>query len=171
MRGGSFVIRNVSAVALAVLAIGLGPVTLAQAAATPAAKPLPNPCQTFTAKSAEALLQVSRRTHLSETLGSSKDPAARTCTIRHGKTRLVVAVSRREGGTGSEENCYRYPKLGRGSLLCVSNAQSSPFSFAVFRKHHLWIGDGINVRVPHKGRRLYKFALAQLAGRRGLRYG
>jgi hypothetical protein len=164
MRGGSFVIKNISAVSFAVLAIGLAPVTLAQAAATPAAKPLPNPCQTFTAKSAEALLQVTRRTHLSETLGRTKDPAARTCTIRHGKTRFVVQVSRQKGGTGSEEKCYGYPKLGRGSLLCVSNAQSSPFSFVVFRKHHLWIGDGINVRVPHKGKRLYQFALAQYKG-------
>jgi len=161
------VIKNISAGALAVLAIGLAPVTLAQAAATPAAKPLPNPCQTFTAKSADALLQVTRRTHLSERLGTSKDPVGRTCTIRRGKTRLVVEVSRQEGGTGSEENCYRYPKLGRGSLLCVSNARSSPFSFVVFRKHRLWIGDGINVRVPHNGKRLYEFALAQYQGFKG----
>jgi hypothetical protein len=154
-------IKHISAVALAALAIGLAPFTLAQAAATPAAKPLPNPCQTFTAKSAQALLQVSRRTHLPEKLGSSKDPTARTCTIRHGKKRLIVEVSRQEGGTGSEENCYQYPKLGRDSLLCVSNAESPAFSFVVFRKHRLWIGDGINVRFPHKGKRLYEFALAQ----------
>jgi hypothetical protein len=154
-------IKHKSAVALAALAIGLAPLASVHAAATTAAKPLPNPCDTFTANSADALLQVSRRTHLSEKLGSSTNPAARTCTIRHGKTRLVVEDSRQEGGTGSEENCYPYPKLGRDSLLCVSNAQSPPFSFVMFRKEGLWIGDGINVRVPHKGKRLYEFALAQ----------
>jgi hypothetical protein len=154
-------IKHVSTLALAALAIGLAPLASAQAAATPAAKPLPNPCHTFTARSADALLQVGSRTHLSEKLGSSTSPAARTCTIRHGKTKLAVEVSRQEGGTGSEETCYPYPKLGRDSLLCVSNAQSPPFSFVVFHKDGLWVGDGINVRVPHKGKRLYEFALAQ----------
>jgi len=159
-------IRHISAVALTALSVGLVPfasaqAASAQAAAPPAVKPLPNPCLTFTARSADALLQVSSRTHLPEMLGSSKNPAARTCTIRHGKTRLIVSVSRQEGGTGSEENCYPYPKLGRDSLLCVSNAQSPPFSFALFRKDGLWVADGINVRVPDKGQRLYEFALPQ----------
>jgi hypothetical protein len=154
-------IKHISAVVLAALAIGLAPLVSAQAAATPAARPLPNPCHTFTAKSARALLQVSRRTHLSRKLGKSKDPAGRTCTIRHGTTKLVVEVSRQEGGIGSEETCYLRPKLGRHSLLCVSNAQAPPFSFVMFRKHRVWISDGINVRVPHKGKRLYEFALAQ----------
>jgi hypothetical protein len=161
-------IKHVSAVAIAALGIGLAPLASAQAAAAPAAKPLPNPCHTFTARSADALLQVSSRTQLSEKLGRSTSPAARTCTIRHGKTRLVVAVSRREGGTGMDETCYPYPKLGRDNLLCVSNAQSpSPFSFVVFRKDHLWLGEGINVRVPHKGKRLYEFALAQYKSFKG----
>jgi hypothetical protein len=160
-------IGHVSAVAVTALAIGLAPLASAHEATTPAAKPLPDPCHTFTASSAAALLQVSRRTHLPEKLGSSKNPAGRTCTIRHGKTTLVVEVSRQEGGTGSEENCYQYPKLGRDSLLCVSNAQSPPFSFVLFRKHGLWIGNGINVRVPDKGKRLYEFALVQSKGFKG----
>jgi hypothetical protein len=160
-------IRHISAVAVTALAIGLAPLASAQAATAPAAKPLPNPCQTFTARSADALLQLSSRTHLSEKLGSSNNPSARTCTIRHGKTTLVVEVSRQEGGTGSEETCYRNPKLGRDSLLCVANAQSPPFSTVLFRKDGLWIGDGINVRVPDKGKRLYEFALAQYKSFKG----
>jgi hypothetical protein len=160
-------LKRVSAVAVVVFAIGLAPLASAQAASTPAAKALPNPCHTFTVKSARALLGVSSRTRLTEKLGSSKNPAGRTCTIQHRKTRLVVEVSRQKGGTGSEENCYSYPKLGRGSLLCVSNAKSPPFSFALFHKHRLWVADGINVRIPHKGKRLYQFALAQYMSFKG----
>ena len=160
-------LKHVSAVALAVSAIGLAPLASAQAASMPAAKALPNPCRTFTVKSARALLAVSSRTRLTEKLGSSKNPAARTCTIRHRKTTLVVGVSRQKGGTGSDEKCYSYPKLGRGSLLCVSNAGSPPFSFALFHKHRLWVVDGINVRIPHKGKRLYQFALPQYRNFKG----
>jgi hypothetical protein len=159
-------IRHISAVGITALAVGLVPLAAAQAASAqgasaPAAKPLPNPCHTFTARSADALLQVSSRTHLSEKLGSNKNPAGLTCTIQHGKTRLFVEVSRQEGGTGSEENCYPSPKLGRDSLLCVSNAKSPAFSFALFHKDGLWVSDSINVRVPDKGQRLYEFALPQ----------
>jgi hypothetical protein len=160
-------IKHVSAMAFAALAIGLAPLASAQAAGVPAAKPLPNPCSTFTVKSARALLVVGSRTHLPEKLGSTKNPRARTCTIRHRKTKLVVEVSRQEGGTGSEEKCYMHPKLGHEGLLCVSNAKSSPFSFVVFRKHRLWVSDGINLRIPHKGRRLYEFALLQYQSFKG----
>jgi hypothetical protein len=157
-------LKRVSAVAVVVSAIGLAPMASAQAASLPAAKALPNPCHTFTVKSARVLLGVSSRTRLTEKLGSSKNPAARTCTIQHRKTRLVVSVSRQKGGTGSDEKCYSYPRLGRGSLLCVSNTTSPSFSFALFHKHRLWVADGINVRLPHKGKRLYQFALAQYQG-------
>jgi hypothetical protein len=161
-------LKRASAAALAVFAIGLAPLASAQATSIPAAKALPNPCHTFTVKSARALLGVSSRTRLTEKLGSSKNPAARTCTIQHRKTRLVVSISRQKGGTGSGEKCYSYPKLGRGSLLCVSNAGSPPaFSFALFHKHRLWVADGINVREPHKGKRLYQFALAQYMSFKG----
>ena len=160
-------LKHVSVAAIAAFAIGLVPLASAQAAAVPAANPLPNPCHTFTVKSARALLAVSSRTHLPEKLSSSTNPRARTCTIQHGKARLFVEVSRQKGGTGSEENCYSYPKLGPNSLLCVSNAQSPPFSFALFHKHHLWLADGINRRLPRKGKRLYEFALAQYMSFKG----
>lgn len=160
-------LKHVSAVALTVFAVGLAPLASAQAASIPAAKALPNPCHTFTVKAARALLGVSSGTRLTEKLGSTKNPAARTCTIKHRKTTLVVEISRQKGGTGSDEKCYSYPKLGRGSLLCVSNAGSPPFSFALFHKHRLWVADGINVRIPHKGKRLYQFALPQYLNFKG----
>jgi hypothetical protein len=160
-------LKHLPAVALAAIAIGLTPLASAQAAAAPAAKPLPNACHTFTVKSARALLVVSSSTHLTEKAGSSKNPAARTCTIRHRKTKLVVEVSRQKGGTGSEEKCYSYPRLGRGSLLCVSNTGSPPFSFALFHKDRLWVADGINVRIPNKGKRLFQFALLQYKSFKG----
>jgi hypothetical protein len=159
-------IKQVPAVALTALALGLAPLaaplTGAQAATAPAtSKTLPNPCKTFTDKSADAVFKISSHARLPEKLGSSHNPYARLCTVRHGSTKLTVSASRREGGTGSEENCYARPKLGPDGMVCVSNTHTTAFSFALYRKDGVWVGDGVNLRLHFKGKRIYEFALAQ----------
>jgi hypothetical protein len=155
-------IRLLTAAALSAAVIGLAPLAAAQAAAPAAARPLPNPCKTFTRSSAAALLHVGRHTRLTEKLTGTRHPfATRTCTIRHAGKRLEVVVARQQGGTGSEENCYTHRTLGPQGIVCVSVPKSPPFSFAQFRKDGIWVTDGINVMLPDKGQRAYRFALAQ----------
>jgi hypothetical protein len=160
-------IKQLSVVALASAAIGLAPLASAQAAAHHAPKPLPNPCKTFTVKSARTLLGVGKHTPLTEKLGRTSHPTARTCTIHHKKTTLTVAISRQRGGTGSNENCFARPKLGSDGEVCVSIPMTPPFSFALFKKHSLWVADGINLMLPHKGDRIYQFALPQYKNFKG----
>jgi hypothetical protein len=154
-------IKHLSAAAVAVLAAGLVPLASAQAAVAPAGKSLPNPCKTFTVKSARTLLQVGSHTHLTEKLTSGRNPASRTCTIKHGKKRLEITVQSQAGGTGSEENCYSRPRLGSDGQVCVSVPHSPAFSLATFHKHGLWVADGLNAALPQKGKRIYEFALPQ----------
>jgi hypothetical protein len=154
-------IKQVSAAALAALAISLAPLASAQAAAPAASRPLPNPCRTFTAKSADALFGLGRHARLSEKLTRTRTPAARTCTVRHARQKLVVVTQRQAGGFGMGFNCYKRPKLGSYGQICVSAVKKVHFSFVVFRKHGGYGSDGINATLPNKGRRLYRFALAQ----------
>lgn len=157
-------IRLLPAAVLSAAVIGLAPLASAQAATPAAARPLPNPCKTFTRSSAAALLRVGRHTRLTEKLTGARHPfPTRTCTIRHAGKRLEVVVARQQGGTGSEENCYtpHHRNLGPEGIVCVSVPKSPPFSFAQFRKDGIWVTDGINVMLPEKGQRIYRFALAQ----------
>lgn len=159
-------IKQVAAAVLASLAVGLAPLASAQAA-TAAPKPLPNPCKTFTVKSARTLLRVGPHVGLTEKLGRGKHPPSRSCTIKHGKTRLFVGVQRQKGGTGSGETCYKRPKLGSDGMVCVSNKNSPPFSFVVFHKHGIWVSDSLNLRLANKGARLVTFALPQYKNFKG----
>jgi hypothetical protein len=157
-------LKQVSAVALASLAslaLGLAPLAAAQAA--PArAKALPNPCKTFTLKSAHAALAVSPGVRLTEKLTGASHPVRfRACTIKHGKVSLSVTVAWREGGQGMDEKCYQRPKLGHAGAVCVSLPRTPAFSFAEFRKDNVWVFDGITAMLPHQGRRIFDFALAQ----------
>src|SRR5690349_22361485 len=79
--GGSFMIKQLSVVAIATVALGMAPLASAQAATHHAPKPLPNPCKTFTIKSARTLLRVGKHTTLTEKLSRTKHPATRSCTI------------------------------------------------------------------------------------------
>jgi hypothetical protein len=161
-------IKQLSAVAVAALALTMAPVAAAQAATPAASKPLHNPCRTFTVSSARTLLGVGSHVHLTEKLSSARQPIpSRTCTITHGRTRLSVELQRQEGGTGSEERCYKAPKLGSAAMLCVSNPGGPAFSFVLFHKDGVWVADGVNVRVPNKGKKLYQFALPQYKGFKG----
>jgi hypothetical protein len=157
-------LKQVSAVALASiasLALGLAPLAAAQAA--PArAQALPNPCKTFTVKSARTALAVGPSVRLTEKLtGATKPLRYRACTIKHGKVSLSVTVSWQEGGQGMDQKCYQRPKLGHGGLVCVSLPHTPPFSYAEFRKDSVWVFDGITAMLPHQGRRIYDFALTQ----------
>ncbi len=160
-------IRQVSAVALTALALAVAPLAAATAAPgtarTPgASKPLPNPCRTFTSRSAHTLLRVAAHTHLTEKLTRSSSPVpSRTCTIRHHGARLLVQVQRQAGGTGSGERCYTRHRLGSDGSICVSTIRSVPFTIVTFRKHGVWVADGLNKILPDRGKRLYDFALPQ----------
>jgi hypothetical protein len=166
MAGGKLMIRYLSALALASLAIGLAPAATAQAAAVAPAAPLPNPCRTFTVQSARVLLHVSSHTHLSEKLTSATKPfPSRTCTVRRAKQKLTVVTQHHAGGLGMGLHCYKRPKLGSHGEVCVSTVKAVHFSFVVFRKlvgkHGVYLSDGINETLPHQGNALYTFALAQ----------
>lgn len=166
-------IRRIPAIALTALALAVAPVAGAAAApsvhpgtapgtAPGTSKPLPNPCKTFTSRSAHTLLRVSAHTRLAEKLTSSAHPVrSRTCTIRHHGTRLEVVVQRQAGGTGSGERCYARHHLGPDGMICVSAEPSVHFTVLTFRKHGIWVADGLNVTLPDKGKRLYEFALPQ----------
>jgi hypothetical protein len=160
-------IKQLSVAALAVVALGAAPLASAQAATHHAPKPLPNPCKTFTVKSARTLLRVGKHTGLTEKLSRTSHPATRSCTIHHKKTTLTVTISRSRGGTGSNENCFARPRLGSQGEVCVSIPMTPPFSFAQFKKHGLWITDGINLMLPNKGNRIYQFALPQYKNFKG----
>jgi hypothetical protein len=154
-------IKQLSVAVLATVALGMAPLASAQAATHQAPKPLPNPCKTFTIKSARTLLGVGKHTRLTEKLSRTSHPVTRNCTIHHGKTTLTVTVSRQSGGGGMNQNCFARPRLGSQGQVCVSIPHTPPFSFAQFKKHGLWITDGINLRLPNKGNRIYQFALPQ----------
>jgi hypothetical protein len=153
--------------ALASAAIVLAPLTSAQAAAPAASaaapsRALPSPCRTFTEKSARTLFGVSRRTHLSERQSSARGPVAtRICTVRHRRQILNVVIQRRPGGFGMGFNCFKRPKLGSRGQICVSVFAPVRFTFVVFRKHGLYVSDGINATLPRRGKKIYRFALPQ----------
>jgi hypothetical protein len=140
----------------ALLAIGIASATSAQAA--PAAVKLPNPCKTFTAKSADALFAVKHGTHLS--VKSAKVDGENECVVTHGKVKLTIGVSSGAGGFGGPLKCYKHKNLGNG-VICVSTVKSFPLTLAIFHRYKIYFGDDYNRTLPKEGARLYAFALGQ----------
>jgi hypothetical protein len=144
------------------LALGVASAATAQAApaapTAPAAVKLPNPCKTFTAKSADALFAVKRGTHLgvkSTTLEGTKE-----CIVSHGSVKLTIGVATGAGGFGGPLKCYKHKNLGNGSV-CVSTVKSFPITLAIFHRYGVFFADDYNRTLPKEGARLYTFALGQ----------
>lgn len=154
-------IKSVIVTFVAVAALAAAP--LATASAAPAVKPPPNPCKSFTTKSADTLFGLKKGTAVSRKLsdsGSGKNES-RTCTVKHGHNNLTILTSYLSGGFGGPLKCYKRPKLGKDGEVCVSTVSSFKVSLARYEKHKVWFGDTYHKIVPHKGAKLYAFALAQ----------
>jgi hypothetical protein len=153
-------IKHIFAISATALAIGLVPVAAAQAASagsTP--RPLPSPCRTFSARSADRVLGLSRRVHPRERQSTTSN--SRACVATHGSRKLAVLVSwHSPGSLGSGWRCYRESRLGPVGRACVSTTRSHG-SVLVFRKHGLYVIDAVNITLGHRARRLVQFGLPQ----------
>ena len=157
---------GVLSAALAALAVIALPAT--QASAAPAFK-VPSACKTFTGKSADALFAVRKGTRLKEVsthTGSGKNEVY-TCTIKHRGKQLRVETSGYAGGFGGPLKCYKRHKLGPDGQVCVSTEKNFPFTIVVFSKHKIDFSDSFNKTLPHQGKALYTFALAQYKAFKG----
>jgi hypothetical protein len=158
-------IRHISAIAIAALAVGLAPVATAQAASAatvaPAAKAaLPNPCKTFTIRSADVLFGLSSHAHLSEVLRVGK--SSKTCLTSHVSKVLATAVTRANpGNPPSQFKCHSRPALGPSGKLCLGKVKKLHEVLLQFRKHGVYLLDATGFSAGAKGVRLYKFGLAQ----------
>jgi hypothetical protein len=160
-------IKSVLVASVAALALTAAPLSVAYAA--PAAKVPPNPCRTFTTKSADKLFGLKRGTAVSRKLshdGTGKNET-RICTVKHGTRRLTIDTSFFAGGFGGPLKCYKRPKLGSHGLLCVSDNKKFAFTFARFERHSVWFSDDYNKTLAHKGALMYTFALAQYKAYKG----
>ena len=151
--------------AVAALALGALPAVQASAAvqAPAATVKVPPACKTFTDKSADAVFGVAKSKHLAEHsvhTGTGKNESY-TCTVRHSKKTLKVTTSAFAGGFGGPLKCYKRPKLGPDGQVCVSTVKSFQFSIVVFSKNKIDFSDSFSKTLPHQGKALYTFALAQ----------
>jgi hypothetical protein len=153
-------IRKALAITAAAIAVGLVPAAAQSAsAATAVPRPLPNPCKTFSAHAADSVLGLSRRVHPREHLTSAT--GVKFCIARHGGRQLGVQVTRdNPGSPGRGFRCHRAPRLGPAGRVCVSTTRTH-FSGLEFRKHGLYVIDGINITLGDRGQRLVRFALPQ----------
>ncbi len=163
--------RSLGVVAvMAVVALGASPAAQASPASHAAPPPkVPNACKTFSLKSADALFGLKKGTHLAEKsshTGTGRNEAFR-CEVKHGKTVLMIYTSANTGGFGGPLKCYKRPKLGRYGTICVSTIKKFPFTFTQFEKHKIWFSDNFNKTLPHQGKALYAFALAQYKAYKG----
>jgi len=142
--------------------LALGVASAATAQAAPAAVKLPNPCKTFTAKSADALFAVKHGTHLSAT--EKTEEGAKVCVVTDHSVKVTITVSSVPGGFGGPLKCYSRPKLGKDAVICVSTVKSFPVTLAVFHRYGVYFSDDFNQILPKKGARLYAFALVQYKG-------
>lgn len=154
-------IKSVIVTLVAVAALAAAP--LATASAAPAVKPPPNPCKTFTTKSADALFGLKKGTAVSRKLShtGSGHSELRTCTVKHGGNKLTVNTSYVAGGFGGPLKCYNRPKLGKHGEVCVSTETNFKVSLSRYEKHKVWFGDLDNKILKDKGAKLYAFSLAQ----------
>jgi hypothetical protein len=156
---------GVLSAAIAALAVGALPAVQASAAvqAPASAVKVPVACKTFTAKSADAVFGVAKSKHLAKHsmhTGTGKNEVY-TCTVTHSKKTLKVTTSAFAGGFGGPLKCFKRPKLGPDGQVCVSTEKSFPFSIVVFNKHKIEFSDTFTKTLPHQGKALYTFALAQ----------
>jgi hypothetical protein len=156
-------IRTAAAVGAGAMALAVGALPAAQASVRAPAVKVPSACKTFTAKSADSLFGVKKGTHLTEKskhTGSGKSETF-TCTVSHSGKKLIVDTSMSFGGFGGPIKCYTRKALGINGRVCVSTARSVKFSLAIFTKKKIVFVDSFNRTLPHQGRALYNFALAQ----------
>ena len=52
-------------------------------------------------------------------------------------------------------------------MLCVATLKKLPFTFTLFKRHKIWFSDDFNKTLPHEGKALYIFALAQYKAYKG----
>jgi hypothetical protein len=106
---------------------------------------------------------VVRGTHLTEHLKNHGTGSSETsvCTIKHGKTTLAVTTTKYPTGFGGPYKCYSRPKLGSEAAVCVGTEKAFPGTFAIYKKHTAYFLDGFSKTLPHDGKALYTFALAQ----------
>jgi hypothetical protein len=161
-------IKSASIAAVALLVLGLAPVSSAQAAGS-ASKPPPNPCRTFTDKSADKLFGVHSSTHLPEKLTTfgTGEFEYRLCTVRHRHRQLLVTTERVSGGSGGPFKCYKRPKLGSHGKVCVTDKKGFSDTSVSFKKHGIFFSDNYNLKLRRKGAKLYSFALAQYKAYKG----
>jgi hypothetical protein len=151
----------------AALVLAVAPLSAAYAA--PAVKVPPNPCASFTTKSADKLFGLKSGTSVSRKLthqGKGKQEI-RVCTVRHGHLRLSIDTTFLAGGFGGPLKCYKRPKLGAHGIVCVSDNSKFAVSFARYERHKVWFSDDLNKTLPSKGARMYAFALAQSRAYKG----
>jgi hypothetical protein len=161
----SCAIGKVSAVATAVVAIGLAPVATAQAASAATAAPaaragLPNPCKTFKARSADAVFRASLRARPTEVLQEIQ--GAKICRVSHSGKRLAIGVIRTyPGRPGPNFKCHRRRALGSGGKICLPANKKLNDEFVQFKKRGIYVDDAALFRAGNNGARLYRFALTQ----------
>jgi len=145
--------------------LAVAPATSGMAAV--AAKSPPNPCKTFTARSADRLFGLSTSTHLVGVLRVFKRPyVVKFCTVRHGRKKLTVETVLRRQAFGNVV-CYRRPALGSFGRVCISRQRGVKLTYAVFHKDGVYVASGINENLPHHGAAIYRFALVQYRHFRG----
>lgn len=136
-----------------------GPVIPASAGA--AAHQLPNPCKTFTNKMVDKLMGLpatDKPTRTKSTFSSTNTQ----CNVQQGNLYFEVAESTiTPAHRRPPQHVYKRPKLGHGGEILVGKKKSYDDTEAVFRKHGVWVDDVYSVTLPHKGKKLYVFALAQ----------
>jgi hypothetical protein len=156
-------IRAAVAVGAGATALAVGALPAAQASVSAPAVKVPSACKTFTAKSADTLFGVKKGTHLktkSQHSGSGKTESY-TCTVTHSGKTLKVETSASFGGFGGPLKCYKRKALGINGQVCVSTVKSFRLTLVIFTKKKIVFFDSFNRTLPHQGRALYNFALAQ----------
>lgn len=130
-------------------------------AAAPAGSAPPNACKTFTTKSLDKLLGISTSRHPKRHLYTNDDESS--CSVTYKGIDFGVGVSDEAPPQGSAvpTKYYSRPKLGHGGQIEVSKKGAPPRTGAHYRKHGWWIVENVGITLPHKGKRMYTFALKQ----------
>ncbi|MGO8956671.1 MAG: hypothetical protein ACLQFR_04775 [Streptosporangiaceae bacterium] len=152
--------------------VALGTLPAAQASPASRAAPtvkVPNACKSFSLKSGDALFSLKKGTHLSEKSSHSGTGSNETytCLVKHGKLTLTILTSAFAGGYGGPLKCYKRPKLGNHGTICVGTLKKFQVTFVRFERHKIWFSDDFNKTLPHEGKALYTFALAQYKAYKG----
>lgn len=131
-----------------------------------AATSLPNPCKSFTTKSADKLLGVKTsaqpKRHLTK-MGAGTQYRTNECRVTYKSKSIVIDLSNYASGSGggSDVKSYPRPKLGKNGHVEVSQPPEA-FTAAGYERRHVYASDDYPGKaLPHKGNAMYKFALAQ----------